>query len=434
MKKYILTIIVLIAALAGAQAQSETTSFDVDGIKVIFKPTKKNIVNVRMYFRAGVFNYPPEKAGIENFAIEAATQCGTKKYPGNEFKDAAEKYSILVSGSSTLDYGFTQINCMKKYFASAWDLFSEAIMNPTFNDAEVQLLRNKLISRTKGLQSVPDSRLDQLLMQNGFEGTPYASEPDGTEETLNALTAADIRDYYNSILNKNQVFLVVVGNVDKDELISKVRASFSAMPVKPYNPPEYQVPAFNDNKLLVEKRDISTNYIGAIMNSPRFTNPDFVPFRIGIGVFSGFLFRQLRTNLHLSYAQGAHVEPQMMPYTEMYVSTTNPKDAVHAMIQMLKRIRQFTLSERGLNEVKSSFITSNYMQQQSSAAIAASLGEAEILGGWQYEENLPAAVDKISVDDITRTLNKYIIGVRWSYLGDAGLANDAADAFKERVN
>ncbi len=433
MKKYLLTLIILVTGYA-ATAQSETTSFDVDGIKVIFKPTQKNIINLRIYYRAGVSDYPASKAGIESFAIEATTQCGTKKYSANEFKDIADKYSILVGGSSVEDYGYIQLNCLDKFFNNGWDLFTEAVMNPVFNESEVQILKNKMITRAQGLQSSPDGRLEQLIMRNGFEGTAYATDPDGTEQSLAALTADELKDYYKSILNKNRVFLVVVGKIDKEELISKVRSSFGAMPSMPYTPVVYKVPVFNDNKLLVEKRDLSTNYIGAIMNSPGFTDNDFVPFRIGIGAFGGLLFRQLRTNLHLSYSQGAFVTAMQMPYAEMYVSTTQPKEAAREMYMALKRVKQNTLSDRALDQIKNSFVTSNYMRQQSSAAMAANLGVAEILGGWQYEDNLPALIDKVTTEQINRAFNKYIIGLRWSYLGSQQLADDATNMFKEPLN
>src|SRR5437588_1730880 len=143
MKKFILFIFILAAPGFEAMAQSETTSFNVDGIKVIYKPTQKNIINLRIYYRAGVSDYPASKAGIESFAIEATTQCGTKKYTGNEFKDIADKYSILIGGSSMEDYGYLQLNTMTAYFNNGWDLFTEAVMNPAFNESDVALLKNK---------------------------------------------------------------------------------------------------------------------------------------------------------------------------------------------------------------------------------------------------------------------------------------------------
>jgi zinc protease len=62
------------------------------------------------------------------------------------------------------------------------------------------------------------------------------------------------------------------------------------------------------------------------------------------------------------------------------------------------------------------------------------LGLAEILGGWKYEEDLPAMINNVTPNQINHAFNKYILGMRWCYLGDPKLADDAADAFKEPIN
>ena len=180
--------------------------------------------------------------------------------------------------------------------------------------------------------------------------------------------------------------------------------------------------------MLFEYRELSTNYMGAIMNAPKFNNPDYVPFRLGIGILGGALFRELRNNRHLSYSQGAFVRALQMPYAEMYISTTSPKDAAPQMLYVLRRLKEIVLSDRGLEETKNSFITSYYMKQQGSAAITSNLGLAEILGGWQLEDNLPNTVNDVTSWDIKKALNKYIYGVRWSYLGNKKAADDANNA------
>ncbi len=78
MKRIAVSIYFLFITL-GAIAQSKATSFDVAGIKVILKPTQKEIVNISVYFRGGVTNYAAEQAGIEHLALAATTECGTKK-------------------------------------------------------------------------------------------------------------------------------------------------------------------------------------------------------------------------------------------------------------------------------------------------------------------------------------------------------------------
>jgi len=433
MKKILVLISILCLVIPGVFAQSATTAFDVDGIKVIFKPTVKEVINVRVFFRGGVSNYKPEQAGIESFALAAITQCGTQKYNGEAFRNMADTYSIDIGSASLYDYGNVDMECISKYFDQAWDLLAEAIVNPTFDSNEIELLRSKIISRVKQGETDPDDRAENLLMRNAFEGTPYATDPDGDENTLSKFTADDLKAYYKSILNKNQLFIVVAGKISKDELVAKIHASFAALPSRPYTQPNYKEPIWNDNKVVVENRKLSTNYITAIMNAPPVYSADYVPFRLGISILAGALFSDLRTKLNLSYDPGAVSEMRQMPFARMYVSTNQPKVAVEEMTRMLNLVRVYGASKDALKHLKSGYIVTNYLKQQSTAAITGSLGMAEVLGDWQMEEKLPELINSVTVDQIDIALNQYIVGLRWAYLGDADQAKDAEDAFKQKI-
>jgi zinc protease len=373
MRKILITAILCLATVV-VFAQAGTTAFYVDGIKVIFKPTEKEMVNVRVYFKGGVRNYTAANAGIENFALSATTECGTRKYSGDAFRDTADNYSINIGSESTYDYGDIQMQCISKYLNQGWDLFAEAVINPVFDAAQLELLRNKVQAAVAQMQSDPDKYIDHLTIKNAFAGTPYETDPNGTEQTLARFTAADLKAYYKSILNKNQVFIVVAGKITKQELIAKIHTSFAGLPSRPYASPVYKTPVWNDYKVLVEKRDISTNYINAIMNSPQVSSPDYVPFELGISVLSGSLFSDLRTQLNLSYDPGADAVMRKMPYSTMSVSTTRPKEAVQELVKVLKLVKQYGISVEGLKQLKSSYITTNYIKQQSTAAVKCNLG------------------------------------------------------------
>ncbi|MDN3582203.1 M16 family metallopeptidase [Mucilaginibacter flavus] len=433
MKKILTTILLTCASLTVTLAQTETTSFDVDGIKVIFKPTLKEIINVRMYYRGGVNNYPVSQAGIETFALEATNECGTKKYNGNMYRDLSDKYGVNVGSEAEYDYGNIQMECVSKYFSQGWDLFAEAIVNPVFDAGEVELLRSKIVAKIKEEQSNPDKRVEQLLLQSAFEGTPYATDPNGTEEIMSKLTAAELKTYYYSLLNKNRMFIVVAGKITKEELIAKIKASFAGLPSKPYTPVTLQEPIWNDYKVVKEDRSLQTNYINAIMNAPAYNSPDYIPYRVGISALGGSLFSEIRTRLNLSYDPGTFSVMQQMPYGVMYVSTTNPKEAVLAMNREVKKVLGYGLSPEGLQHIKASFITNNYIKQQSTASITGSLGLSEVLGGWQIAEDFPKEIEKVTTEQINQALYKYVVGLRWSYLGDPQKAAETEEAFKKVI-
>ncbi len=430
MKQSILSIILLLTGIsvtfAQAPAAPTATSFDVNGIKVIFKPSPKNVVNVRMYYRGGVSNYKPNKAGIEDLTLQSLTDCGTKKYTSAALKDTADKYEIFMYGNSSYDCGYVQVNTVSKYLNQAWDLFTEAIMNPVFEDQQVELLKTKLISETKRAQAYPDTRLEQLQMQNAFSGTPYATQPEGNELTLRNLTAADLKEYYKTLLNKNKIFIVIVGNLTKQEIFEKVLASFSNMPSAFYAKPDYPSPAWTDNKLVGERRDLPTNYISAIMNSPAVNSADNVPFRLGISALSNTLYYELRSQRKLAYDPSAFTWSYQMPFAQMNLSTDKPQEAIPAMINVLKNLQAAGVNNEWLTRLKNSFLISNFINDQSAASVTNRLGLAEINGGWQYADDFPQLVYMATTDQVAKALNTYIVGLRWTFLGNP----DAIEGFK----
>jgi zinc protease len=415
----------------GAYSQSKATSFDVAGIKVILKPTQKQIINVSMYYRGGVSNYPAAMAGIENLALAATTECGTKKFSKDAFKDREDAYGVEVGGSSGYDNGVISMNCISRFFNQGWELFADAITNPVFDAKELEMLKEKMVSGIKQSESDPDERIDQLTIQNAFAGTFYAVDPLGTESSLAKLTSADVKEYYyKQLLNKKRMFIVVVGKISKEEVIKRITASFASLPSKPYTPAVYGASSVPSTKVLIEERPLATNYITASINAPAVSSSDYLPYRLAISVLSNRLFREIRTKRNLSYAPYAHSVNRLMPYAVMYVSTTEPKASIEVMVEELRELRESGFSEDELASGKSSFITNNYMKEESTAAIASSLGSAEIFGDWRIADETAERITKVKLEEMNAVLKKYVNTIRWTYLGDKKLAEEAAPAFR----
>jgi predicted Zn-dependent peptidase len=381
----------------------------------------KDVINVRIFFRGGASNYTAKQAGIEKLALETIVQGGTHKYPGFAFKDTAEYYQIDIGSATYNDYGNIDMDCISKYFDKAWELLTEALTRPNFESNQVELIRAKLIAEAKQAASRPDSYIVDLLEKNAFAGTQYETDPDGTPETLASLTTVDLETYYQSILNKGQMFIVVAGNISKKELINKVHASFAALPAKDYKQPALVEPVWNDHKVLAEQRQLPIDYVAAIMNAPPINSPDYPAYRIGMTVLGSVLFMNIREQMHLSYDPGAELVTRQMPYAYMSLSTSDPKRAISEMVRSLHFIKAITISDANLKHIVNNYILGYYLQQESSAAITGTLGNAEILDSWTTEEELPDRLGKVTPQQVSDVLNQYIKGLRWSYLGDMSL-------------
>ncbi len=230
------------------------------------------------------------------------------------------------------------------------------------------------------------------------------------------------------------MFLVVVGKISKEDLIKKITASFASIPAKPYTPKTIAVPAFTTNSLITKERSVATNYIVGLVNAPKMSNEDYVPYRLAISVLSSNLFREIRTKRNLSYAPGAHQTSGQVPYAMVSVSTTDPKASVEVMVDELKKLQQETVSDDGLQQLKGTFITNNYMKEQSSAAMAVGLGQSEIMGSWKIVEELPNKINAATAEQIRNAAKKYISGIKWNYLGDLKSAAEANTAFNSSAD
>ena len=420
-------LILLITTVVGTvSAQTTATSFDVNGLKVIFRPTQKETVSIAMYFRGGVMNYPAAQAGIENLALAAATSCGTKTYSVNDYKELADEYGINISGGSNSDFGVISMNCISKYLNQGWKLFSDAIVSPTFDPAEFSNEQERIISVTHRLEASPEATVDQMTLAAMFAETPYSTLPMGNEASLRKLNADSIKKYYHeTLLNKNRMFLVVAGKITREELETKIKEAFSALPSKPFSPPVYTSVPLKGDRLYTVPRNIATNYISRVMNAPTMSSPDFPAFRLAISVLGSYMHFKLRTEQALSYAPGATVKLLQMPYTSLYVSTTQPKKSIKAMMEAFIDVKEGNYNTNVIKEIQKSYRLDTYNDQESAVTLVGNLGKAEILGDYKLEENLVKSVGAVTASDISRVFNKYLGGAIWVFVGDENLGKEA---------
>jgi predicted Zn-dependent peptidase len=111
-----------------------------------------------------------------------------------------------------------------------------------------------------------------------------------------------------------------------------------------------------------------------------------------------------------------------MPYFYISVSTNSPQDVMDGIMNVLRRIQAGGYDDEWLMHLKNTYITRSYINEQSTSEIAFNLGQAEILGNWQYADDLPQLVNMVTVEQMNRVINTYVAGLKWYYLGNQEMA------------
>ena len=410
----------------------KTISFEVEGLKVILRPTPKDIISARLFVRGGTSNYTKEKQGIEALAFDLAVNGGTTKMDKIKFGTEAEKLGTTFGSATSLDLGDINMTCIKSFWDKSWNLYADAIMNAAFDEKEFNNAKEQMISGANQAESDPDNYLDILSMENAFAGRNYAKQTQGTVKSLNGITNAETKKYFNSVICKKRCFLVVVGNISQADLTAKITASLAKLPVG--------TAATSEAKLLISKgsenivdRDIATNYLSGIMSAPSQNSEDGIPMLIGMNILYDRFFVELRTKRSLSYAPAAMYNREAIssPYNMLYISTQKPKESMQVMIQIIDSIKAKGFKEKELVDKKQKFITGTYMKLETSAAQSYALGRAEVIGSYTLDDKFAAKVSATSLTEVNRVFKSYTQAIKWTYLGKK---DDVAPAdFKQTI-
>ncbi len=421
MKKYIVTLL-FAAAITGikpAVAQNKPYDFMVDGVKVIVQPSGNDIVSIETIIKGGVANYPADKQGIESLAMTALTECGTAKHDKNSFKDALDKVSASIYGYSGKDYSALILNCLKGDIDAVWPLYSEALTMPKFDTTEFARIKSDAITNLKQRESSPDASIDKMATEAAFAGRDYAKLPQGTPAIIATLTAAQTKAYYNNLLTKSRIFIVVVADLPQASIEAKVHEILTGMKKGTPEPLKTSFFRVYNNSFKAEQKDLATNYVEGITSGPEVDAPDFNAFAVAMRIFAARHFLEVRTNNGLSYAPQASFSVGSTSVAKFGVSTTQPDKYIAVFDKLVDSTKKHGFTADELANMKITYLTGFYYKNETNSAQAASIAANEVLhGDWKKSMTLVDDVKNITLDDINSAFNKYIGNIVWVYQGD----------------
>lgn len=412
------TVIIFLPVLSAAQKE-KAYEMNVNGVKVVVQSGGNDIVVVQTIIRGGVENYSAAKAGIENLAITALTECGTVKDDKNSFKNKLDRVSAQMDGSSGMDYASFSMNCIKNDFATVWPLYVDAMTAPRFDAKEFSRIKQDAINELKANESNPDFAIDKMAKQNAFAGKSYSKDPDGSVETVNKLTAAEAKTYWQSVFTRSRMLIVMVADLDSNAIRKKIEPLLLKVPQGlPFKQAKSSyIPTANTFK--PQARENATNYVQGITSGPQPGTPDFNAFLLAMRVFSSRHFVEIRSKNGLSYAPGAWLSQGNTTYANLYVTTTEPDKYIAVTRQLIDKIKKEGFTEEELKNIKTQYLTNVYYRQETNEAQAGSLAFNEVVhGDWKRANTIQDDVKKVTLDDMNNAFRKYISNITWSYQGD----------------
>lgn len=414
---FLLLVISVATAFTNISLEDKPTEFNVNGLKVILKPSTKEIISVRFFIKGGTANYSKEQEGIESLALAVAADGGTKKMTKTEFATALEKIGTEIGYSTALDYSEISMSCLKEFWDPSWKLFADVITAPRFEPKEFELIKSQAMAQAKQGEANPDEQLRNKGMEAAFANHNYAKRPRGSVQSLEKLTVENLVSHFQSIIGKQNCFLVVVGNVTEADLKQRITSSLASLPTGKPNKGEPRLEL--KPQATIENRDIPTNYIRGIMSAPSLNEKEGVPMMLAMSIMRDRFFVELRTKRSLTYAPSAGYASTVFnnPYAMFYASSTDPKQTLQVMIEQINDVKNKGFKDKELKDMKESFLTEHFLGLETNDSQTMELGLAEVGGSWKKAETFMSDVEKTSTQDLNNVFKKYSSSINWMYLG-----------------
>ena len=395
------------------------TEFDVNGLKVLVKrrPSAPTVA-AGLFIRGGARNISDKNAGIENLALTSAVEAGTK-FPRAALRRELSRTGSTIAAAAARDFSAVSFASTRQNFDRTWDLFTDVAISPAFAAEDVERVRRQILTGLRESETSPDSALQALQDRVIYAGHPYANDVSGTIATIGSLTPADLRTYHKNMMQTSRLLLVVVGDVDPNELRSRITASFGKLPRGNYK--EQPLPALDFSKATVDivPRTIQTNYVQGIFAAPSLSSPDYFAMRVATTILQQKVYEEVRVKRQLSYAPSADLNNFGANTANIYVTAVEANTAVGVMLEQINELKSDSVNQDAIDGMAGQFLTNYYLGQETNAAQAAELARYELIGGgWRNAFEFLNKIREVKSADVKTVAAKYMKNIRFVVIGN----------------
>jgi zinc protease len=385
----------------------------------IVKQSELPIVSMNMVFNSGGTADPQDRGGLAAFTA-SLLNTGTKTRSAVEIANQLQSIGASVNAGSGWDSANVAMQTLTKNLDRALEIYSDVVMNPVFPETEFNTLRARSLVALRQRKDNPNA-IASVAYSNLLYGKnhPYGKSLGGDENSIKAMTRAEIEQFYTSYYRPNNATLIVVGDADAKTLLPKLETAFGAW--KSGDVPQVATPeavTFNQPGIyIVDKPGAAQSVLSIGQVGVSRDNPDFFPLQVMNSILGGQFSARVNMNLRekRGYTYGARTGWSMRrgagPFeASADVQTAVTKESVEEFMRELNGIRgAIPVTAAELEYNKQSLIRRFPAGFETVGQISGQLSNLVIYGlPDSYFNEYIQKVNAVTLDDINRVANKYL--------------------------
>src|SRR5205807_3800383 len=180
-------------------------------------------VSLGIWVRRGSRHEAAALNGIHHF-IEHAVFKGTRRRSAHQIASESDRLGGHLDAYTAHEITGFAIKMVDTALEPAFDLLSDLISNPRFNQDDLVRERQVIIEEMKMIEDTPDELLTELFHAAYFPDHSLGRPIEGTAQTVSSFDHATTASFHRQNFAPNNLVIAAAGNVTHSQLEDLVRS------------------------------------------------------------------------------------------------------------------------------------------------------------------------------------------------------------------
>lgn len=298
------------------------------------------IINIEFAFIGGA-SLDVDQHGLA-YLMSALLDEGAGDLDDQAFHKALDETATHLHFSTTRDIINGSLKMLTKHKERAADLLHMAMFAPRFADEATERVKAQIVASIRSASSNPSEIAAKKLMKLCFGEHVYGNLVKGSEQTIAAITQADLQRAASQNFNAAHPYLVIVGDVNEQQAEALVSRIFQGRKIIASHENDIAEANFAGiGQTQHHHMDVPQAVVNFALPSIPQNDPDFMTLMVlnhilGGGGFSSRLMEEIREKRGLTY--GIHTS--LIPLKHGSLITGNAATSADKMDETIKILRQ----------------------------------------------------------------------------------------------
>ncbi len=374
-------------------------------------------VTIGVWLTRGSRHESDERSGIAHF-VEHMLFKGTDTRSAEDIAQSIDSIGGQLDAFTAKEYASYYIKVLDEHLPLAVDLLSDIVLRPAFAADEIEREKKVILEEIKMVEDTPDDLVHELFTQHFWEGHPLGRPILGSPETVDALSADVLRQYFKGAYVGSNIIISAAGNIEHATLRELIEQAFGGVAAQgePLNgTPPAVVP-----QVIMKTKEIEQSHVCLGTTCyPQKHDDRYVTYILNTvlgGSMSSRLFQNIREKRGLAYSVFSGISAYRdAGNLTIYAGCAN--DAIEQVVDLcaveLRGMTAAPVPESELRRAKDHLKGSLMLSLENTASRMSHLARQEIYFEKHFglDETL-GGIEAVSSDDVLRVADDLFSGAQ----------------------